>query len=170
MTPGRARGAARVVLPMCSTALFLGDTEIGESWRLRCGALLGTDLDTIKRLCRDDMEAVDLIDQATKGRQGERTDLVNIGLSQSDVMGKTKRDRSTQQLRHLRDKEPEIYTRVMSGEISVTRAAVEAGSYPRRIAINLQSVDSAARTLLKAASRDYVLDLIAALRSGVGDD
>ena len=36
------------------------------------------DVRTLRNLCRDDVEACDLIDEVSKGRQGERTDLVDI--------------------------------------------------------------------------------------------
>jgi hypothetical protein len=38
---------------------------------------LGTDMATLRRLCHDDKEALDLLDKAVTSRQGQRTDLVN---------------------------------------------------------------------------------------------
>src|SRR5262249_9186857 len=42
---------------------------------LRLG--LGADLAMLRRICAEDKEALDEIDKATAGRQGERTDLVS---------------------------------------------------------------------------------------------
>jgi hypothetical protein len=38
---------------------------------------LGSDVKTLERMCADDKETLSLITQAAKGKQGERTDLID---------------------------------------------------------------------------------------------
>src|SRR5579884_3908282 len=68
------------------------------------------------RLCGDDREALDLIDQAVQAeqRQGQRTDLVNVVNEVDRPFGNTKE----RALHKLRQDMPELHARVLAGELS----------------------------------------------------
>ena len=90
---------------------------------------LGTELETIKRLCRDDVEAVGLIDQVTARPK-------HVHASDSDNVTITKRgNRADAALRRLRKDRPDLHERVLAGELSPHAAAVEAGFRKRAISI-----------------------------------
>ena len=86
----------------------------------------------VHSIIRDDTEALDLLDQAMKGRQGERTDLVDI-INEVRPNG-TSRD---QALRRLRKDRPDLHAKVLAGELSAHRAMVEAGFRHRPTALEL---------------------------------
>gem|GEM_PF-4095400 len=77
-------------------------------------------MDTLKRICRDDMEALDALDKALQdgGRQGERNDLAADNLpdnirevaNQADGYGTSR----AYSLRRLRSEQPELHARVLA--------------------------------------------------------
>jgi hypothetical protein len=83
------------------------------------------DLKLIQRLCADDREALDLIDKATKGKQGERTDLFdNI----QDVAAPTGTSCASA-LRRLRKDSPKLHAEVLARKTLATRFANLRSSY-----------------------------------------
>lgn len=132
----------------------------------RTPAGLGTSIDMLKRMCRDNPEAVDAIDRALKGRQGQRTDLLyNIQeVSKQEAPTGTSTEAA---LRRLRDQEPSLHARVIAGEISPHAAMVEAGFRKKSITIKVDP-ESAARTIARAFDRDQVSELIACLYDEIG--
>lgn len=123
---------------------------------------LGTDLATIKRLCRDDVEAVDLIDQATKGKQGERTDLVaNVHDVIEDRPSGNSRQRT---VRRLREQFPDLHKQVLAGDLSANEAAIQAGFRKRTITVPLDP-NAAAATLRRHFTGELWQQLLAALES-----
>jgi hypothetical protein len=83
---------------------------------------LGADLRTLKNLCRDDPEALDLIDRETQSpphvHRGGDVDNVNVR-----PMGNS-RDAA---LRRLGKDRPDLHKRVLAQELSAHAAMVEAG-------------------------------------------
>lgn len=63
-------------------------------------------------------------------------------------------------LRRLRRDNPDLAERVLSGELSAHAAAQEAGFRKRRVAVNLDDLASAARTLCNKLSEQEVHELI----------
>lgn len=84
---------------------------------------LGVTMDILKKVCRGEMEALDMIDRAMQGRQGERTDLFD---NVKEVKAPTGNSTDAA-LRRLRKDAPELHQRVLSGELSPNAAMVEAG-------------------------------------------
>jgi len=88
---------------------------------------LGSDVRQLKHLCQDDTAALDAIDQATTGRQGERTDLHdNIREVKDETSYGTS---NTYALRKLRKDRPDLHERVLADEMTPHAAMVEAGPH-----------------------------------------
>lgn len=118
---------------------------------------LGADLKTIKRLCGDDVEAVDLVDRVTQHRPGPHQENGN-NVTELRPEGNT----AAKALRRLRKDRPDLHARVIAGELSPHAAAVEAGFRKRTITITLEP-QAAAATLRRHFTPEQVMDLIAAL-------
>lgn len=92
-----------------------------------CG--LGTDLRTLKNLCRDDPEALDLIDRVTQqppgGGKNQHTECLvdNINEAEERPTG-TSREAA---LRRLRKDRPDLHALVIERKLSAHAAMVEAG-------------------------------------------
>src|SRR5262245_50647693 len=79
---------------------------------------LGTDLRTLKNLCRDDKQALDAIDEETTGVQGAHND---------NVMKSEQGNSEQYALRRLRKNRPDLHAEVIAGEKSAHAAMIEAG-------------------------------------------
>ncbi len=86
---------------------------------------MGTDLATVKRLCRDDMEAVDLVDSVTIAPNHRPVSSDNVTTS---VEPAKRGNRADAAIRRLRKDRPDLHARVLAGELSPHAAAIEAGS------------------------------------------
>jgi hypothetical protein len=128
---------------------------------------LGADMSLIKRICSDDPEAVNLLDEAIGSHQGERTDLHNNVIKvESAPVGNTAR----QAIRKLRDKRPDLHARVIARELSPHAAMVEAKFRTPTITIPLDP-RRAARLLHKHFIGDAwqaLLDALEAAPAGGG--
>ena len=71
---------------------------------------LGTDLPTIKRLCRDDMEAVDFVDRVTVGPSHRP---VSRYIVTTSLPAAQRGNRADAALRRLRKDRPDLHERVM---------------------------------------------------------
>lgn len=116
---------------------------------------IGASMETLKRICLGDVEAVDLIDQALKGKQGSRTDLV-YNIHEVIRPSGTSRDAS---LRRLRKDRPDLHARVVAGEVSAHRAMVDAGFRPKTATIPLEP-EPAARALLRHFGPEGLAEVI----------
>lgn len=126
---------------------------------------LGADVDTLKRLCHEDMEALDLIDQVTVGRQGQRTNLAdkateaqlhnNIMKSEHEIQGTSRQ----YALRKLRKDAPELHAKVLAGEVSPHQAMIDAGFRRKTVSIPLDP-DGAARAIIRHFEYDDLLALV----------
>lgn len=84
---------------------------------------LGSKLETLKALCRDDPEALDALDQAMQQKHGgDRSKRDNITLD-GNKRG-TSRDGA---LRRLRKDRPDLHAKVLAKEMSANAAMIEAG-------------------------------------------
>jgi hypothetical protein len=125
---------------------------------------LGATVEILRKICQaeKDIEALDKLDDAIRRPPGGDTrseTAKTIGLNQPNGQREQKRDRSGRTRHQLHQEFPDLYKTVIAGEKTVTKAAVEAGVYPRRIAVNLQSPASAAATLRKAATPEFLAEL-----------
>jgi hypothetical protein len=122
---------------------------------------LGADVDTLKRLCHEDMEALDLIDQVTVGRQGgdRRSEQAikrsNITLDTTEQRGTTRQ----YALRKLRKDAPELHAKVLAGEVSPHQAMIDAGFRRKTASIPLDP-DGAARAIIRHFEYDDLLALV----------
>lgn len=125
---------------------------------------LGTSLNLVKRVVADDPVTLDLLDQALQRPSGgnhhghDTLDTVYNIHSDSDIErpSGTSTERA---IRMLREHRPDLLDRVKSREISPHKAMREAGFRKSRIAINLDSPESAAKTLLTHASPEFLDEL-----------
>jgi hypothetical protein len=83
---------------------------------------LGTTAQMLKNVCRDDIDATTLIDQAVQ-KPGGRPSKTVSNIHSLDRSSGTTRDRS---LRRLRDHRPDLHGRVIADELSPPRAMIEA--------------------------------------------
>ena len=120
---------------------------------------LGANLGIVKRLAGGDPELLDLIDQATVGKQGERTDLVDIihDVPKEERPSGTSAQRS---LRRLRSSRPDLHAQVIAGEKSPHAAMVEAGFRKRTLTVPLE-VEDAARILARHFDVAALIDALA---------
>ena len=119
---------------------------------------LGTDIKTLKNLCRDDPQALDAVDRATKGQQGKRTDLLdNIQEVNTPAPTGTSRDAT---IRRLREHHPELHAKVMAKDLSANAAAIEAGIRKRQIQVPVGDPRAAAKRLLKHYSKPELIEAI----------
>ncbi len=108
---------------------------------------LGGTIKLIKGLCRDDPAALDALDRATVGKQGERTDLYN-NVKEVSSTEPPVGNSNTYALRRLRKDREDLHGRVLAGEISPHAAMVEAGFRKKTLTIPAD-IDGASRVLLK---------------------
>jgi hypothetical protein len=91
---------------------------------------LGASIATIKRMVRDDPEALDLLDRAMQQPHGGNRKVNNVNLDD-----KPEGNSANRALRKLRDGAPELHARVLAGELSPHAAMVEAGFRRRSISV-----------------------------------
>lgn len=127
---------------------------------------LGATVQTLRNLCRDDPEALDLLDRAFAGRQGERTDLVD---NVNEVDERPTGNRADVALRRLRKDRPDLHERVIAGEMSPHAAMVAAGFRPKTITVPC-SVQGFAQAARRHLSRDDVEALGRLLHEGYGKE
>lgn len=121
---------------------------------------MGADVRTLQNICRDDLEAIALLEIAIATRQGERTDLRpidNIKKSQADGTS------TEYSLRRLRRQSPVLHAQVIAGEKSPNAAMIEAGFRKRTLTVPLEP-DAAARTLKKHFTQAQIEEIISLLR------
>lgn len=120
---------------------------------------LGASVGLIKRIIRDDPEALDLLDRALQRPTGayeddlEGDDNVNT-FKISRPLGNS----SEQALRKLRKDRPDLHEQVLAGNLSPHRAMVEAGFRPKTFTIR-PDPPSAAQTIARHMTPDQVREL-----------
>lgn len=119
---------------------------------------IGSDVTLVRRVIADDTEALDLLDQALEGRQGERTDIVN-NINDVRPQGTSK----NQALRKLRKDAPELHADVLAGNLTPHAAMVKAGFRPKTVSVPVTRPEAVATSLRKHMSADDIAKLIAAL-------
>lgn len=128
---------------------------------------LGTKLETVKRLCRDDAEALNAVDMALQdtARPGERTDLFNNRkeVAEAAPVGTTKQAA----IRRLRKDRPDLHARVLAGEVSPHAAMIEAGFRRPTVTVTLEPI-SFARLAVKHLTREQRFELIQLLQADLG--
>ena len=85
---------------------------------------LGTDLRTLKNLCRDDTEALDLVDRVTQGKHGGDRESTPI---KNNIVNLAPGNSRANALRRLRKDRPDLHSDVLAGKLTAHGAMVEAG-------------------------------------------
>lgn len=133
---------------------------------------IGASLDTVKKLCRDDNEAMALIDEALGSNQGKRNDLNNFFNNIQEVHDEeapvgTSRQAGLRRLRKLESegnqKAATLRKRVLSNELSVNAALIELKLRPKTITLPLDPKKAAA-TIKRHFSTDDIEALIEELQ------
>lgn len=116
---------------------------------------LGTDVDTLERLCRDDDEALALLRQATTNpKHVHVSDANNISI-RKPAHGTSK----AYTLDRLTRERPDLYARVVNKELTANAAAIEAGWHPRKVQVvkEPQAVVSFILRHFSDEERDYIV-------------
>lgn len=69
-------------------------------------------------------------------------------------------NRTTYLVRRLERDHPELHAKVVAGELSPHRAAVEAGWRPRQVTLNVSDVDKLEAGLRRHVAPDALADLV----------
>jgi hypothetical protein len=117
---------------------------------------LGSDVKTIQRMCADDAETLDLIDEVIQNPHGIHVDVNNINVTRPQG---TSRQNA---LRSLRKNAPSIHREVITGRLSAHAGMIKAGLRKRTVTVPLEP-QAAARALKRAFNRAEVNMLIKAL-------
>jgi hypothetical protein len=94
---------------------------------------LGTTIRFLKNLCRDDTEAIEAIDRATKREPGNELGVnqhTRDELGTFDIIQDSKAPTGTSRdaaIRRLRKDRPDLLEKVIAGQLSAHAAAIEAG-------------------------------------------
>lgn len=120
---------------------------------------LGEDLESIKRICRDDVAALDAIDRVTVHNGGDRR---SDSFSHNNIMTEKESIQGTSSqyaLRKLRKDAPELHQQVLDGKLSPHKAMVQAGFRKQTFSIT-KDTKSAARFLAENFSRQQLDEII----------
>lgn len=120
---------------------------------------LGVDLETLRKLCRDDVEAMDIIDRETRrpAHIHARHDVDNINVTERPTG--TSADYA---LRKLREDAPELHRQVLDGALSPHAAMVEAGFRRKTITVPVDP-ERAAATLARHFTHDELREIVQSL-------
>lgn len=123
---------------------------------------LGADIALLQRLCHENLEARQALDDLVIGQQGgdRKSDKIKFVNHELEL----RQSKQTEFLRRLRADFPEIYCEVLSKQKTVTAGAIAAGIYPRRISINARDQASAAQAILRNCGSEYAAQLEEQLR------
>ena len=114
---------------------------------------LGADVDLVRRIVKDDIETLDLLDQALQNPVG-RPEMNNI--IQDKAPQGTSQDRA---LRKLRQDAPDLHAEVLTGRLSAHAAMVKAGFRPRTFTVRGDRPDSIVKTLRRNLSPEQLNEL-----------
>lgn len=129
---------------------------------------LGTDIDFLRSIARDDPTALDAIDRATQQPVGvnQHTEGVNIVNTLDDRPQGNSADYA---LRKLRADAPEMHARVLAGELSPHAAMVQAGYRKKMYQIPADAED-AAIVLLKKFNADELQQIVEIIANHIAVD
>lgn len=129
---------------------------------------LGTDIETLWRLCQDDIEAQAMIDEATKIKPGNPHPSGHNQHTLNQVIDNNINNYHRQSpvgtsrqagLRRLAKDRPDLHTRVLAHQISVNAAMVEAGIRPKTLTIPIDPA-RAAQVIKRQFSQDQISQLV----------
>lgn len=126
---------------------------------------LGADMRLIRKLI-DAIEdpkgraaALNLLDQAMAGRQGERRDLLD-NIQEVELEAAPSGTSREAGLRRLRKDRPDLHAEVLAGRLSTHAAMLNAGFRKRKISIPVASPADAAKALRRNLEPDQIKELV----------
>lgn len=114
---------------------------------------LGTNVDLVRRIVKDDVETLDLLDQALQNPAHIHADVNVINVDRPQGTSQE------QALRRLRKDAPELHAEVLAGRLSAHAAMVKAGFRPKTFTIRGDRPDSIVKTLRKNLSPEQLSEL-----------
>lgn len=114
---------------------------------------LGTTVDLVRRIVKDDVETLDLFDRAIQNPVGHPA--IDNNIIDKAPQG-TSQERA---LRRLRTDAPELHADVLAGRLSAHAAMVKAGFRPRTFTIRGDRPDSIVKTLRKNLTPEQLAEL-----------
>jgi len=117
----------------------------------------------LKNICRDDAGALDALDTVCQRGPGApennknaatKTNGENRSICIKDES--PKRDRSSQRLKTLRTKSPDLHKKYVSGKLNLHQACIKAGVIKKRVSISTTDPESALQTILKHCDADFM--------------
>lgn len=129
---------------------------------------LGTNFEAIWRICSDDPVLLDLLDRAVQREPGSPGKNHSIAAEVNDNKSdKLKRPSGTSKqagLRQLRKKNPELHAKVLTGELTVNAAMVQAGLRLKQVTIFVNP-ERASQKLRQTFNTEDFVELVALLMS-----
>jgi len=144
-----------------------GETVVFSSFEefLRTSAPegLGTDYQTLHRLCANDLETLDLLEQTKtlRKRGGDRRSETfkddNVNFEKS-----SQGNSLTYALRRLRQHRPDLHGQIIAGELSVNRAMIEAGyrKQPLKISRDVRETAAALKSVFVPKQLEELITLL----------
>lgn len=137
--------------------------EFAEFMRTAPPEGLGTDNQTLRRLCADDPEAIGLLDRvkASRTRGGDRK---SRNFKNNNVnFEKVKKGNSIEYaLKRLRQQRPDLYQCVINSNLTVNQAMIEAGyrKRPLQITLDLNKTAAALKSVLSPGQIEQLISLL----------
>lgn len=117
---------------------------------------LGEDLESIKRICRDDPKALDAIDRVTVNPKH-----IHIADNDNIIINQSEQGTSSQYaLRRLRKDRPDLHEQVLQKKLTPHAAMVEAGFRKQTFSVS-KDVHSAVNFLKKTFTRQEIDEIYA---------
>lgn len=114
---------------------------------------IGGTVELVKNICRDDTEALNLLDQALQNP-------ASVHSAGNNVPGRPEGNSQAKALRRLRKDAPELHADVLAGRLSAHRAMVQAGFRPRTISVRTDDPERIAATLRRQLNPETISRLI----------
>lgn len=126
---------------------------------------LGSDIKILRRLCADDLEALDALERAVQGKRGgDHGNQYTCGKDDNVIFATSNKGNSLDYaLRRLRKDRPDLHKQVIEKKLSANAAMVKAGLRPKTITVPI-NVEKAARALVKSFGDD-ALALVEAIKN-----
>lgn len=129
---------------------------------------LGTNVDLIRRIVADDVEALDMLDQALRNPEGgslqARATVDNINSGRPNGTSKEAA------LRRLRTGAPELHADVLAGRLTAHAAMVKAGYRRKTVTVRTDDAQAIAKSLRKSVAPAVLVELCALVWSVCSDE